>query len=56
MDVRAILEKMGWMHDSDLEMLFNAILNSNLPSMDYKLGEAKALKEFKEIIIKKSSE
>lgn len=52
MDVRAILEKMGWLHDSDLELLFNAILNSKLPSSDYKLGEAKALKEFKETIIK----
>lgn len=51
----AILEKLGLMYEGDLQTLFKAILNSQLPS-EYILGEAKALNEFKLTIIKNSFE
>ena len=53
MDVEKIVEHLKYMHESDLETLFKAISKANLPS-EYILGEAKVLKDFKEIITKHS--
>lgn len=53
MRTNEILEELSTFHKTELELLFNAILNAKLPS-EYVLGEAKALNEFKDIIISKS--
>lgn len=50
MNVERIIARLGYMHKEDVVTLFEAILNTNLPSTDYALGQAKVLREFKEFI------
>lgn len=52
MNTEKIIEHLDYMYPSDLEVLFEAILNANLPSSDYVLGQAKMLNEFKQVIEK----
>ena len=52
MDTQKIIETLGYMHREDVVTLFKAILNANLPSTDYVLGQARVLREFKELIEK----
>ena len=51
MNTEKIIEKLSYYHKSDLETLFNAILNAKLPSHEYSLGQAKQLNDFKKLII-----
>jgi len=52
MDVEQIVKTLNHWYNTDLEILFKAILNSNLPPTDYIMGEADRLNKFKDLIKK----
>ena len=52
MDVEEILKALSHEHNSNLEMMFEAILNAELSAQDYKVGEMREFTKLKQIINK----
>lgn len=49
-DTEKILESMAHDYKEDLEVLFNAILKSKLPSEGWTMGEGNEFNRFKELL------
>jgi BMFP domain-containing protein YqiC len=51
-DVEQLLKDLSYEHNSDLQKMFEAVLNAKLNPLDFVLGEAIELNKLKKLITK----